>query len=332
MRTVINTGRGSAKDTLEIMEREIPEPAAGEVRVKMAASGVNPSDVKVRSGAQGPMVADTVIPHNDGAGVIDALGEGVESSRLGTRCWLFNINRSEDGLRQSANGTAAEYVCVPAALCATLPDSIPFEVGACLGVPAMTAHRAVFSRGSVNAQQLLISGGAGSVGMLAIQMACADGATVVATVSGEDKARIAKEAGAHHVFNYKTQALNDVLLAEFGPNSFDQFVDVDFASHIGMTTSLLKANGHVAAYASASDLQPAIPYYPLMFNNTSIQLVFVYGMPLSAKQQAISDITRLLEVGVLDPHIAKTFSLSEIIDAHELVESQTAVGNVVVKI
>lgn len=158
MKAMFCIARGAAAEVLEAQETEIPEPGPGEVRVKMRASGVNPSDVKLRSGVQGPMVAERVVIHNDGAGVIDAVGDGVDKARIGERVWLYNVNRSPDGLGQGTSGTAAEYACVPAALAAQLPDEASYETGACLGVPAMTAHRAVTWAGSVSGKTVLVTG------------------------------------------------------------------------------------------------------------------------------------------------------------------------------
>jgi len=329
VQALMAVSRGAAKDALLIKEIAAPTPAPNEVLVRMHTSGINPSDIKVRIGAQGPMVADEVIVHNDGAGEILETGSDVSSFSVGQRVWLFNVNRSTDGLSQGVNGTASQIVRVPQEYVAALPENVSYESGACLGVPAMTAHRAVFCHGSVENKVLFIPGGAGSVGQLAVQMAKAANAHVVTTVSSDVKQQIAQDAGADLVINYKEQSLKDELLKAYGQHGIDQIVDVDFAAHMQLIPELLKANGCVSAYASGSDLNPAIPYYPLMFRNMNLQLVFVYGMPDDAKKAAIIDINRFLSSGAISPRVDKVFELADAIAAHNYVESNTMIGNVV---
>ena len=329
MKAIINTARGSAAQTLALVERDQPEPAVGQVLVRIYASGVNPSDAKVRTGAQGPMPAGEVIPHNDGAGVIEAIGAGVSERRIGERVWLYNVNRTPDGQGQGLVGTAAEYVAVDADLAAPLPHGVSFEEGACLGVPAMTAHRAVFADGDVAGQTLLVTGGAGAVGLMAVQMAAAAGARVITTISNAQKAAIVADAGAETIINYRKENLLERLLSEVGENAIDRIIDVDFAAHAAMTPRILKRGGVIATYASGSDMTPAIPFVPLMFNNTVLEMVFVYGMPALAKKQAVEDINSYLRKGALRPLIAATFPLADTVKAHEAVEAGNLTGNVV---
>lgn len=329
MRVAVSRMRGAAGEALVLEDRPIPEPGPGEVRVRVLASGVNPSDVKVRAGAQGALPHDEVMVHNDGAGIIDAVGEGVSERRLGERVWLFNLNRSEDGMAQGVNGTAAEMIICPEDLAPPLPNGVSAEEGACLGVPAMTAHRAVFADGPVAGQVVLVTGGAGSVGLLAVQMAAASGATVIATVSSGEKAELARAAGAALIINYKTESLADRIVAEFGSNSVDRLVDVDFGVHVGLTPQILARNGTIATYASMGSPEPSLPFYQAMFNNTTIRLVFVYAMPDEAKWSAIEDINTFLRHGVLAPMIAARFPFEDIAKAHEAVEAGGLTGNVV---
>ena len=330
MKAVFNTARGTARDTLALKEVDLPSPGAGEVLVAMRASGVNPSDVKLRSGAQGPMIADQVLVHNDGAGVIEAVGEGVGPARVGQRVWMYNINRSADGLGQGPLGTAAQYAIIPAHLAVELPEEASFEAGACLGVPAMTAHRALMWAGPVAGRTVLVTGGAGAVGHSAIQIAKAKGARVIATVSNDIKAEIAREAGADEVLNYKATALLDQLLDLVGNGGIDHVVDVDIAAHMEIYPQILKINGSVGAYASASNLTPALPFYPLAFRNIQLQPVFVYSMSDAAKAEAIKDINALLTSGQLSPRIDRRFALEDIAVAHETVEAGSLLGNAVV--
>lgn len=330
MKAVFNTARGTARDTLALKEVDLPSPGAGEVLVAMRASGVNPSDVKLRSGAQGPMIADQVLVHNDGAGVIEAVGEGVGPARVGQRVWMYNINRSADGLGQGPLGTAAQYAVIPAHLAVELPEEASFEAGACLGVPAMTAHRALMWAGPVAERTVLVTGGAGAVGHSAIQIAKAKGARVIATVSNDIKAEIAREAGADEVLNYKATALLDQLLDLVGNGGIDHVVDVDIAAHMEIYPQILKINGSVGAYASASNLTPALPFYPLAFRNIQLQPVFVYSMSDAANAEAIKDINALLTSGQLSPRIDRRFALEDIAVAHETVEAGSLLGNAVV--
>ena len=332
MKAIFCTQRGAAADALALMETGKPAPRPGEVLVAVKTSGVNPSDVKLRSGAQGPMIADRVIVHNDGAGVIEAVGDGVDSGRIGERVWLYNVNRSADGLGQGPIGTAADYVCVAAALAAPLPDAASFETGACLGVPAMTAHRAVLCAGPVAGKTVLVTGGAGAVGHSAIQIAKAMGARVIATVSSDTKAEVARGAGADVVINYKTEDLEARILDATASGGVDHVAEVDLAAHVQLYPKTLNFNAAVGAYASASDLTPVIPFYPLAFRNIRIQPVFVYSMSEAAKTEAIADINELLVKGLLTPRVDRIFGLDEAVAAHQAVESGALVGNAILNI
>lgn len=332
MKAIINFARGAASDTLKCVERSCPEPAAGEVRVAMKASGVNPSDFKVRSGAQGPMVADEVLVHNDGAGVIEAVGAGVDTARVGERVWLYNVNRSRCGLMQGVGGTAAEFISVPSALAVPLPETVDYAHGACLGVPAMTAHRALTWAGPVAGKVVLVTGGAGAVGHSAIQMAVALGARVVATISSDEKAQIARDAGAEMTINYREDDLAECLTSHLGPNGVDHVVDVDMAAHAGLYPQIMAMGGTVGAYATATSLTPDIPFYPLAMRNIAMQPVFVYSMSDDAKARAKSDINQLLAKGALLPVIAARHPLDAVVAAHEAVEEGGIIGNVVLEI
>ncbi len=329
MKAAIATARGAARDVLRIIDTETPAPGPGEVLVRIQASGVNPSDVKLRSGAQGPMIADQVRVHNDGAGVITALGPGVDDAREGEHAWLYNVNRTGDGMGQGPNGTAAEYVAVPQELAVAMPEATPFDQAACLGVPAMTAYRALFWAGDVMGKVVLVTGGAGSVGHLAVQMAHDAGAVVATTVSGDAKAELARKAGADLIINYREQDVATELAKAYGANGVDHIVDVDFASTIRITPEILRRNGTIGAYASGSDLTPCIPYYPVMFNNTAIQTVFVYALPRSVLSAAAAHISAMLARDALVPVVDRRFELDEIVAAHEAVESGTLQGNAV---
>lgn len=318
---------GNAKDVLTLGFVDISEVGPSEVRVKVYASGVNPSDVKQRSGSGGlKMRHPRVIPHNDGAGVIEAVGEGVSPSRVGERVWIYEATLSRPF------GTAAEYVIVASDNAVFLPDNTEFAAGACLGVPAMTAHYSVFQDGAVTGQTILVTGGAGAVGNYAIQLAKWGGARAIATVSSPEKAEIARAAGADYIINYKTEDVAARVKEITSKEGVDRVVEVDFASNLETNLAVLKRNGVIATYASDSNVQPQIPFYQLVYKNITVHYVLVYVMPLAAHQAAAEDITTCLKSGILNHVIAQRFTLSEIAAAHEAVESGRAIGNQVVEI
>lgn len=317
---------GNPQEVLNIGEVEITKPGVGEVRVRVYASGVNPSDVKQRSGWGGlKMRHPRVIPHNDGAGIIDAVGEGVSSERIGERVWIYEATLAHPF------GTAAEYVVIPSENAVFLPENTEFAAGACLGVPAMTAHYCVFKDGAVAGQTILVTGGAGAVGNYAIQLAKWGSAKVITTISSPQKAEIASASGADYVINYKTEDVAARIKEITDNKGVDRVVEVDFASNLETNLAVLKRNGVIATYASDSNKQPQIPFYGLVYKNVTVHYVLVYMMPKEAHQKAAEDITTCLKAG-LHHVIAQRFPLSQIAAAHEMMESGKAVGNLVVEI
>jgi NADPH:quinone reductase len=315
---------GNAKDVLKIGEIDVPELGANDVLVKVRASGINPSDVKQRSGWGGlTMRYPRVIPHNDGAGIIEAAGEGVPQSRIGERVWIYEATLP----RQF--GTAAEYVVVPSEQAVFLPENTDFAAGACLGVPAMTAHHCVFKDGAVTGKMVLVAGGAGAVGNYAIQLAKWGGATVISTVSSAEKAEIAKTAGADYIVNYKAEDVVARIKEIAGGKGVDRIIEVDFAGNLEINLKAIARNGTIATYASDSNATPQIPVYSLIYKNLTVHYVLVYAMDKAAHQQAAADITTCLKAGVLRHVIAGRFGLDEIAAAHELQESGSAIGNLV---
>src|SRR5215470_14586891 len=270
---------GPAAEVLQVGEMPIPEPGPGEVRVRVVASGLNPTDVKSRAGSR-PMGFPRVVPHQDGAGVIDKVGRGVPASRVGERVWLYIVQW------QRAWGTAAEYTVVPARLAVTLPANTTFAEGACLGIPAVTAHRCLFADGSISGQTVLVTGGAGAVGHYAVQLAKWAGATVIATISSAEKAANAMAAGADHTVNYKSGDAAAEILRLTGGVGVDRIVDVDFGGNLSVSARVIKTNGVIASYASMGDPDPKLPFYTLMGKNATIRPVLVYTMPDRAKDEA----------------------------------------------
>lgn len=323
--------QGAAQDVIQYGEMPVPNPSSGEVRVNLQASGVNPSDTKSRSGWGGnTMQFPHVIPHQDGAGVIESVGEGVPTSRIGERVWIYEAQRGRPF------GTAAEFVVVPDRQAVRLPDNTTFAEGACLGVPAMTAHRCVFADGPVNGQTILVTGGAGAVGYYALQLAKWGEATVIATVSRPQQAELAQAAGAGHIINYKSEdvvtRIKEITKAEDG-RGIDRIVDVNFGANLPITSAVLRPNGVVTSYASRGpDDRPALPFYSLMLNNVTIRTVLVYTMPQEAKQVAIRDITAALEAGALHHNIARRFPLSEVAAAHEVQDGGEMIGKAIIEI
>ncbi|MBE9013302.1 NADPH:quinone reductase [Pseudanabaenaceae cyanobacterium LEGE 13415] len=318
---------GEAKTVLSIGDFDPPELEAGQVRVKVFASGINPSDVKQRSGWGGLSLRfPRVIPHNDGAGIIVEVGEGVSPDRVGERVWIYEATLPK-GL-----GTAAEFVAVSSENAITLPHSVSFAEGACLGVPAMTAHHCLFKDGSIAGQTILVTGGAGAVGAYAIQLAKWGKATVITTVSSEKKTEIAKSIGADHIINYKTEDVSAVIKRITNGKGIDRVIEVDFAANLETNLKILKRDGVIATYATDSNVTPQVPIYSLIYKNLTVHYVLVYAMSKAAHQQAATDVTTCLQEGVLKHQIAERFSLDRIAEAHELMESGKAIGNIIVEV
>ncbi|HSY86243.1 MAG TPA: NADPH:quinone reductase [Verrucomicrobiae bacterium] len=326
MRAAWYERNGPAREVLTVGEMPDPVARPGEVLVRVHASGVNPSDVKSRAGARAPIAFPRVIPQSDGAGVIVAVGDGVAPSRVGQRVWIFNAQW------QRPFGTAASLVALPAALTVPLPEGVGFAAGACLGIPASTAHQAVFCDGPVACKTVLVTGGAGAVGHYAIQLARWGGARVLATASSETKADHARAAGAEAVFNYREEDVVAAVMTATDGAGVDRIVEVEFGGNLAVSEKILKPHGTIAAYASTAAPTPAIPFYPLMFKAATIRLVLVYILTKEERAQTIADLTRAMEQGTLRHAVAESFPLEKIAAAHEAVESGKVMGNVVIEI
>lgn len=322
---------GPAREVLRIEEQEDPVPQAGEVLVRIEASGVNPSDTKMRAGWRGgTMPFHRIVPHSDGAGVIVAVGDGVDRARLHRRVWLYNATALYDASR--AMGTAAELCALPQHQAIDLPAGTTALQGACFGVPACTAHRAVFSEGSVEGLTVLVQGGAGSVAHYAIQFAKLGGARVIATVSSEAKAAHALQAGADEVVNYRTEDVVRRVLAWSGGQGVDRIIEVDLGANLAQDVPLIKANGHIASYSSTAVPEPVFPYYPLAYKGVNLRLVQGFNLPRAARAAAIADLDRWCSEGRLEHAIGAVFPLERIADAHEAVETKGVIGKVIVSV
>lgn len=271
------------------------------------------------------MQFDRVIPHNDGAGVIEAVGEGV-SNRVGERVWVYETQLGRPF------GTAAEYAVLPSQQAITLPENTSFAEGACLGVPAMTAHYCVFADGEVEGKTVLVAGGTGAVGNYAVQLAKWGGAKVIATVGSDEKKAIAKNSGADEVINYKNEDVVDRVKEITNGEGTDRIVEVAFATNLRVNQEIIKPNGAIATYSSGESNNPEVPFLPFLLKNTLVRFVLVYAMPKQAHQAAAKDIVTCLEKGVLKHQIAHKLPLSEIVTAHEAVEKGEGIGNIVVEI
>ena len=329
MKAISYTKFGNASDVLTYGEIPAPSLATGEVLVRLQASGVNPSDVKMRAGSRPGVTKPPfpqIIPHSDGAGIIEAVGEGVNSNRIGQRVWIWN------GQWQRAFGTAAELIAIPEQQAVPLPENLAIEEGATLGIPGLTAIHATLGFGAITNKKILISGGAGTVGRLAIQFAKLSGAHVIATAHGETGMNRARSAGAHAVLDYRADNLAEQVLNETEGELIDHIVEVEFGNNIETNSTIIKEHGRIVSYGSALNMTPELPFYPLMFKGVTISLMLVYLLTNQERKLAISNLNNLLEKHAIDFEIYKIFDISECSTAHELFESGARAGSVVLKI
>jgi NADPH2:quinone reductase len=313
--------QGASDAVLQVGELPDPRPGPGEVRIRVRASGINRGDVKKREGWLGSsMPYPRVIPHSDGAGEIDAVGPGTSAARVGERVWCYGAQSYRPF------GTAAQFTVVPSDQAVPLPEGVSFEQGACLGIPGLTAHRAVFADGPVSGSTLLVTGAAGAVGSAAVQLARWGGATVVATVRREaDVPHVAAE----HVF------VHDAALAqrihEVAPGGVDRVVEVALDANAQLHAAVVAQGGVIAAYASGTD-EPALPFWPLLFKNVTIRLLGSDDFPPAAKRQAARDIVDCLKAGKLESELAGRFPLEQIAAAHAAVAAPRRPGRVTLEL
>jgi len=320
---------GAARDVLTVGEMPDPVAGPGEVLVRVAVSSVHPSDVKLRAGGR-PGVDGIgwprIVPHSDGAGTILAVGDGVDAGRTGQRVWLWN------GQWQRALGTCAELVALPAAQAVPLPDAASFEIGACMGIPAMTAHACLFPEGSPKGKTVLVTGGTGAVSFYAIQMAKAAGARVLTTVSSAEKAEYARSAGADHAIDYRREDVAEAIMAVTDGYGIDHAVDLEFGSNVEALAQVIRPNGAIVAYGSAAVREPVLPFYTLMFKRVTVRTELVYLLPDAPRAEGIAYLDDALSRGTLKHAIAAEMPLDEVAAAHELVESGARRGCVLVRL
>ncbi|MBL0936663.1 MAG: NADPH:quinone reductase [Rhizobiaceae bacterium] len=314
---------GEARDVLVVGEMETPTPAAGEVLVRLKASGVNPSDVKSRRGR--PLIAPRIIPHSDGAGIIEAVGDGVDAGRVGERVWTWN------GQWKRPFGTAAEFIALPADQAVRLPDAIDFDAGACMGIPGLTALHAVKLHGDIAGKTLLVTGAAAAVGHYAVQMAKAAGARVIGTASPARRDH-ALDAGCDAVIDYRSEDVAGRVKELTGGKGADGIIDMDFSSTAGLLPGgVLAQHGRFVCYGSnvAGDVPVSFP--ALLWGSLSLQVFVVYELTAEERAVRLRELNEMLEAGTLKHTIGATYGLDEIVAAHEAVEGGKVTGNVVLR-
>jgi NADPH2:quinone reductase len=320
MRAALYSDTGPAAQVLRVEDVGRPEPGPGEVLVRVHASGVNPTDYKARSGAVPRPIDGFQVPHQDGAGVIEAVGPEVDPGRVGQRVWLWF---AAAGRRW---GTAAEWTALPERQAVPLPDGASFDLGASLGVPAMTAHYCLFADGAVSGQTVLVAGGAGAVGHFAIELAKRAGARVIATASTAEKAALASKAGADLVVNYRAPDAAQQIEA-FAP-AVDRVIEVALGANLALDLAVARPGTVIVTYAAESS-DPVLPVRACMTANVTLRFVLLYGVPPAALDRAAADITDALAAGDLSGLTVHKYPLADIAAAHEAAEGG-AVGKVVV--
>lgn len=325
MRAITYSELGPAARVLTLRDLPTPDPAPGEVLVRLALSGANPSDVKSRMGRPGLTTPafPLIVPHSDGAGQIVAVGDGVPGTRIGQQVWIWN------GQWQRAFGTAAEYIALPAAQAVPLPDGVSLAAGACLGIPGLTAAEAVFRDGDVTGQTLLISGGAGAVGHNAVQLAAGGGARVIATCAPDAAARV-RAAGAQEVLDYRDPDLAARVLDLTGGRGVDRAIETEFGVNAAMLAQVMRNGGIVAAYGSALNMTPELPFRAYLFKAITVEFLLIYITPMDLRARMIDRLHAALTSGALLPAIHARFPLDQTMQAHDCIEAGKRAGAVLI--
>lgn len=322
MRAMTYTRLGPASEVLHPGHVATPDPGPGEVLVRLAYSGVNPSDAKARAGMRPGVTRPPypqIIPHSDGSGVIEAVGSGVDAARIGRRVWIWN------GQWQRPHGTAAEMIALPAAQAVDLPDGVDLLAAATLGIPGLTACHAVFGGGDVAGRDLLVSGGAGAVGHNAVQLARWGGARVIATASGDGMDR-ARAAGAAHVFDYADPDLAARITEATGGRGVDRAVEVEFGRNAALLGEVMAPCGTIAIYGSAKDMAPTLPFGAYLFKALTLDISLIYILPDPARRAAIDRLHAALTEGALIPAIHEILPLADCARAHDAVMTPGRAG------
>lgn len=317
---------GEAQDVMQVGDLPTPSPRSGEVLVRLATSGVNPSDVKSRRAR--PLSDPLIVPHSDGAGVIEAVGEGVSASRLGERVWVWN------GQWQRPWGTCAQYIALPAAQAVPLPDDTDFAAGACMGIPGLTAVQAVILAerlaGDLRGQNVLVTGASSAVGHYITQMVTRAGGRVIGTVGSEAKAAHARAAGMQEAVFYKTESVPGRVKDLTQGRGADVVIDMDFSTTAAWASEgALAPHGQVVCYGSNA-LEVPLPFRPWLFQSMGVKFFLVYDLTAADRQTAVARLSGMLAAGQLHHAIGASYALEQVVQAHRTVEAGQTVGNVVI--
>jgi NADPH2:quinone reductase len=318
---------GAARVVFMVGELPDPEPGPGEVRVRIRYSGINPSDCNRRRGVRDRPGYTLIVPHSDGSGEIDRVGDGVSKSRIGEPVWTWNAQRGRPF------GTASEYVCLPSEQAVRMPRGIPLELGAGFGVPAMTAYFSLFSDGPLEGRDVLVTGAAGAVGLYAAQFPRLAGArSLIATVSSAAKAEVAQAAGVPIIINYKTENVAERVMEATGSRGVDRISEVDFGGNLATTVAIMRESCVIGAYASRGVEEPLLPFYPLLFANITVRFIQCSLIVGELRDAGTRDLTRWAEEGRLIHPAPTVLPLERIAEAHELVEQGAVIGKVMVSL
>ena len=332
MKAAVYNSTGLAREVLKIKDEPKPIPQKNEVLIALRASGINPADVKRRAGWRNPeMPHPKIIPHCDGAGEVVAVGKDVKDRKVGDRVWVWNAQGGYDGPGR-AFGTAAEFIAIDSMQTAILHEKLNFLEGACLGVPAMTAHHAVFADGAIEGQTVLVQGGGGVVAHFAIQFASSSGARVLATAGSEQRLSHALGAGANTVFDRYDPNLSALILDATNGKGVDRVIELEFGGNLLTDMSVLRAGGVIAAYSSTQVPAPVFPYYKIAAKGGTIRIIQSFGFSDCIRRKAINAIDQLCAENGLVVPIGEVYPLDQISQAHDDVEAQKTIGNIVLEI
>lgn len=319
---------GEAQDVMQVGDLPTPSPKAGEVRVRLVTSGVNPSDVKSRRAR--PLSDPLIVPHSDGAGVIEAVGEGVPASRVGERVWVWN------GQWQRPMGTCAQFIALPAEQAVALPAGTDFAAGACMGIPGLTAVQAVILAerlgGDLLGQNVLVTGASSAVGHYITQMVTQAGGRVIGTVGSQAKAAHAQAAGMQDAVFYKTESVPQRVKALTQGRGADVIIDMDFSTTAGWASEgALAPHGQVVCYGSNA-LEVPLPFRPWLYQSMGVKFFLVYDLTAADRQTAVARLSGMLAAGQLQHSIGARYPLEQVVQAHRTVEAGQTVGNVVIEL
>ena len=327
MKAITYSKFGVSTDVLKVKELPIPKVGNHEVLVALEFSGSNPSDAKSRAGNRPGITKpqfEQIVPNSDGSGIITAVGEAVDKSRIGQRVWIWN------GQWQRPNGTAAEYISVPSAQAVEMPENMSFETGACLGIPGLTASYCTLGDGALSGKTVFVSGGAGAVGHTCIQLAKWSGATVIASGSENGFEHI-RQAGADHVFDYRDPDLSKKIL-DICPPGVDRAIEVEFGENINLLHKIVRQNGEISLYGGAKNMSPTFPFGPYLFKALKINIALIYILPKQDRDLAIKALHDAHSEGALKMAVGNVFSLEECALSHDATLTPGRKGSVLLKI